>query len=220
MKKRLYQLYNYFYKRNLIKNFKNCRIEDCSGIDSTCKLGEYVVLFRGVYLHDVTIGKFTYIQKNTTAVNCEIGNFCSIANDVTIGLASHPTSMVSTHPVFFDDSQPLPKFFISGKRYANTLPVTRIGSDVWIGQGVMIKAGITIGHGAVLGAGSVVVKDVPPYAIVGGIPAKVIRYRFMPDICLGLLESKWWDLPDDELSKFADIFENPEAFLNIYKGEK
>lgn len=88
-----------------------------------------------------------------------------------------------------------------------------IGHDVWIGSRVTILGGVTIGTGAIIAAGAVVNKDVPPYTIVGGVPAKIIRTRFSEDICSKLLESKWWELPDETLAKLAPIAQSPQHFL-------
>ena len=92
-------------------------------------------------------------------------------------------------------------------------PMTTIGHDVWCGLRVTIKAGVNVGTGAIIGAGSVVTHDVPPYAIVAGVPAKVIKYRFEEDLIRNLLESKWWELPDEKLKIVANHIRQPEVFL-------
>lgn len=93
---------------------------------------------------------------------------------------------------------------------------TTIGSDVWIGHGAIIKAGITIGHGTAIGAGSVVKKDVPPYAIVAGVPAKLIRYRFDNETVSQLLATNWWTLSDDEIQLLAEYIKSPSEFIEMY----
>ncbi len=90
---------------------------------------------------------------------------------------------------------------------------TTIGNDVWIGENVQIKGGVSIGHGAVIGMGSVVTRDVAPYEIVGGNPARLIRMRFSPEIVEALLKMAWWDLPDSELRRLAPHFQDPDRML-------
>ena len=123
------------------------------------------------------VGEFSHISQYV-----EIGNFTSIGNLCTIGAHSHPLDKLTTFP-FVE--------LLKGSGYKGTT----IGSDVWIGSNSVILAGVTVGHGAVIGAGAVVTKDVPPYAIAVGNPAKVRRYRFEPELIAALLETRWWDLP-------------------------
>ncbi|MDP2782491.1 CatB-related O-acetyltransferase, partial [Devosia sp.] len=156
---------------------------------------------------------YSYAQSGTAIYNAEVGPFCSIAGDVVIGLGAHPTSMVSTSPVFYDNDQPLPRFFTKDRQFTEVLPRTVIGPDVWIGQGVMVKAGVKIGAGAVIGAGSIVTKDIPPYSVAAGNPCRPIRLRFTEDICQKLLDSRWWEFDEARLEKLAPLFSDPESFL-------
>ncbi len=183
-------------------------------LDQASILDRHSVVFRDVTLVTSTLGAYSYVQSATAIFNAEIGPFCSIAGDVTIGLAMHPTHMVSTSPVFYDNEQPLPSFFTKSKQFTNNLPRTTIGADVWIGQGAMIKAGVLIGVGAVIGAGAVVTKDIPPYAVAIGCPGRVIRQRFPQDISERLLASCWWDLDDIVLERLAPFFADPAQFLD------
>jgi acetyltransferase-like isoleucine patch superfamily enzyme len=146
-----------------------------------------------------------------------IGNYCSVASNVSIGLPDHPASLICTSPVFYDNSQPLPYFFVKNKTIADISNVTHIGSDVWIGQGVMIKSGVTIGTGSIVGAGSIVTKDVPPYSIVAGIPARTIRLRFSAKLINELIDSKWWEEDPKTLIKLREYFNDPEIFLEKLK---
>jgi len=185
--------------------------------DNLCILGNHTVLFQNTTIVNSSIGRYTYVQAHSHIYNVDIGPFCSIASGVTIGLAMHPTDMLSTSPVFYDNTQPLPHFFTNKKLFSKNLPRTSISADVWIGQEVMIKAGVTIGVGAVIGAGAVVTNDVEPYSIVGGVPAKFIRKRFDEDICDELFKSKWWALDDAKLQKLAPYFLNIEKLLKELK---
>jgi acetyltransferase-like isoleucine patch superfamily enzyme len=183
-------------------------------LDQASILDRHCVIFRDVTLVRSTLGAYSYVQSATAIFNAEIGSFCSIAGDVTIGLAMHPTHMVSTSPVFYDNEQPLPRFFTKSRQFTNNLPRTTIGADVWIGQGAMIKAGVGIGLGAVIGAGAIVTKDIPPYAVVIGCPGRVVRQRFPQEIAERLFASRWWDLDDKVLERLAPFFADPAQFLD------
>lgn len=138
-----------------------------------------------------------------------IGRFVSIGRNVEIGLAKHPIDYLSSHPFCvantlfersegYDKIQRLPWSF-----HAPTI----IGNDVWIGAKACVISGVTIGNGAIIAAGSVVTKNVPPYAIVGGVPSKIIRYRFSEQQITSLEQLKWWELPLEKIKNlpFNDI---------------
>ena len=188
--------------------------------DQSSILGEHSVLFRDVTMMNSRLGAYSYVQSGSAIYNAEIGPFCSIAGGVTIGLAAHPTSMVSTSPVFYDNEQPLPRFFTRQRQFTRNLPRTVVGPDVWIGQGVMVKAGVRIGVGAVIGAGAIVTKDIPPYSIAAGNPCRPMRLRFSDDVCQRLLDSRWWELGEARLEELAPLFSDAESFLNVLEGSK
>lgn len=177
-----------------------------------------VVLFPRVNIMECDIGAYSYIQADTSCYNAEIGPFCSIAAEVVIGLVDHPTSFVSTSPVFYDNEQPLPYFFVDAPLEPARVPRTYIGADVWVGQRSMIKAGVTIGVGAVVGAGAFVTRDVAPYSIVVGAPARVLRMRFEPSVIDGLLRTRWWGLSDQTLIELAQYFDSPRDFISAIDG--
>ncbi len=183
-------------------------------------LGRFSVLFNDVTVLSSQVGAYTYVQARTGLFNAEIGPFCSIASDVTIGLAAHPTTMVSTSPVFYDNAQPLPFFFTTDRLFTNNLPRTIVGADVWIGQGAMLKAGVTVGVGSVIGAAAIVTKDVPAYDIVAGNPARRIRSRFSAEIGASLAASSWWTLSEQRLACLAAHFGNPEEFCRLLAWEE
>lgn len=165
----------------------------------------------GSTLVNVSLGKYTYCGYNCSIINANIGSFTSISDNVIIGAAMHPIDWVSTSTVFYQGRDSIKKVFSEYKREPDK--VTDIGNDVWIGTNVIIKQGVKIGNGAVIGMGSVVTKDVPDYAIYGGAPAKLIRYRFEQEIIIQLLESKWWDLTDKQLERYAKYIKDPKEFL-------
>ena len=159
------------------------------------------------------IGRYSYTCYDDVIVNCEIGQFCSISDDVIIGGAEHPIDWVSTSPVFQNVKRSGPKIRFA-KHDFEGVPITIIGNDVWIGVRVIVKAGVKIGDGAIVAAGAVVSKDVPPYAVVGGVPAKVIKYRFEENVIKQLLESKWWEFSDEVIRKYAHLIKSPVDFLS------
>jgi len=170
------------------------------------------VIYAGSQILNCSIGRYSYCSYDCKFENVEVGSFCSISDHVYIGGAEHPTDWVSTSPVFQNvkNSGPTKRF-----SHFNLQPLKRtiIGSDVWIGHNAAIKQGVRVGHGAVIGSNAMVSKDVPPYAIVGGVPASIIRYRFDPDTIEALLKSEWWMLPDDEIQQYASVIQNPKEFL-------
>jgi len=155
--------------------------------------------------------RHSFCGYDCTIIDTDISAFCSIAGRVTIGGARHPMEYVSTSPVFLSHRDSVKTKF---SRHQYTWRVrTRVGNDVWIGDGAYIKGGVCIGDGAVIGMGSVITKDVPPYAIVAGNPGRVLRMRFSEEIVEGLMALRWWDLSDDRLTELAQEFQEPEAML-------
>ena len=170
-----------------------------SGFTNTSALGGFVRLY------NVQLGKYSSIRDNSKVMNAEIGNYSVIAKECIIGLGVHPTNYLSCHSIFYKNS---PWGFHPEwvKPINNLLRVAHIGNDVWIGARSMVMDGVSIGDGAIVAAGAVVTKDVPPYAVVGGAPAKVIKYKFPQDVIDRLEEIKWWNLPDEEITRVIDLF--------------
>ena len=166
----------------------------------------------GTSFIDSTIGRFSYCGYNCFINNTEIGSFCSISDNVSIGGGTHPISWISTSPAFYKGRDSISKRLAS-LEFNMKDPKTTIGHDVWIGRGASLKAGITIGDGAIIAFGSVVTKNVPPYAVVGGNPAKVIRYRFEAKEIERLESIQWWNYTE---SKLVDLAKNFDDVSSIY----
>jgi acetyltransferase-like isoleucine patch superfamily enzyme len=195
--------------------YPTCRFYPGAYIDESSSLGKYNILFGDVSIMDSTVGDHTFIQKGSRVCCADIGKFCSIAMGVTVGLGRHPISHVSTHPAFYSLSQPLAKTFSDGDHF-KPFERTTIGHDVWLGENAIIKDGVKIGIGAVVGAGAVVTGDVPAYAVVAGVPARLIRYRFDEDLRQRLLASAWWDMPEEWLRENSKLFAEPEKFVRFF----
>ena len=163
-----------------------------------------------------SINRFSYVQSGSVLWNVEIGSFCSIARAVSIGLAAHPISMVSTSPVFYDDKVPLPHIFVEGSYFSESIPRTIVGSDVWIGEGVKILAGVTIGDGVIIGAGSVVTRNLPAYSVCVGVPCKPIRKRFSANCEKRIAASAWWNWSVDKLLNNVNFFHDPDIFADKF----
>lgn len=188
----------------IIKKLRGVAIKD-SIIDKTSKVES------GSLIVNSTIGKYSFCGYDCDVFNTEIGNFCSIANNVIIGGAAHPIDWISTSPVFYEGRDSVKKKFQTFQREKDLR--TFIKNDVWIGHSVMIKQGVSIGNGAVIGMGSIVTKDVPDYEIWAGNPAKFIRKRFDDDTIKILLVLKWWNKSDDEIQELSVNFNSIEKSI-------
>lgn len=194
----------------------SCKFYDGARIHET-EFDAYNVIYEDVTIAFSKLGKHTYIQKRSTIFNAHIGKFCSIAAGVSIGPGIHKTDFVSTHNAFYLYNTPLIKKF--SKRDAfSSFSTVKIGHDVWIGERAIILDGLSIGNGSIIAAGAVVTKDVEPYSIVGGVPAKLIRKRFDNKTIEALLNLKWWDKPDDWLEKNYKLFLSTHDLLE-YKND-
>ena len=196
-------------------NNPTCSISLSANINDS-KLDDNIAIYDNTIISKCCIGRHTYIQKNTRIFNADIGNFCSIASNVSIAPGLHFRSGVSSHPSFYLKNNPLTMTF-SDEDSFKTYKKVIIGHDVWIGENVLIMDGIKVGTGAIIAAGSVVTKNVEPYNIVAGVPAKIINFRFKNDKISDLLESEWWNFSNSWFKDNFKLMSNPEKFIKQIK---
>lgn len=208
---------------NKVKIYRNVKIlNTCYGnnvvigedsfVDSTY-LGDFVRINRRNFILNATIDNYSYTGCNTIIKHTVIGKFCAISWNVSIGGGDHNYQHISTYP--FDTLLEFETLGGKNELYKSTL---RIGNDVWIGSGCNILRNVKVGDGAVIGAGSIVTKDIPPYAIAYGVPAKVIKFRFSKNIIEKLLQLKWWDWNKEQILANKHLFNNKlteKSFKNI-----
>lgn len=190
---------NYFSFNRLKKQCQNRKISILTFYDKESLISNKSRIQRFVILRKCVVSDYSYIGYNTNIYNASIGKFCSISKDVCIGLPSHPTKFISTSPLFVNIQNGTGYSWAKQDLFNSVPAKVVIGNDVWIGMKSTIMGGITVGNGAIIAAHSVVTKDVPPYAIVGGVPSKIIKYRFDDDIIEALQKSEWWNRSDDFL---------------------
>jgi len=166
----------------------------------SCRLGRYAAVADWTILRDVTMGDFSYFERNAEAIYSDIGKFCSIAANTRINALEHPLDRATTHKITYRPNEYFRYLGVDqGFRERRRQKRVAIGHDVWIGHGAVVLPGIRIGNGAVVGANAVVTRDVDAYQIVAGAPAKCIRPRFAPEIGVRLEALAWWDWPLEKL---------------------
>ena len=155
-----------------------------------------------VILREVSVGDFSYFERNGEAIYSSIGKFCSIAANVRINALEHPVERLTMHKLTYRPNEYF-RFHGLDQEFRERRRAKRvtIGHDVWIGHGAVVLPGVTIGTGSVIGANAVVSKDVEPFQIVAGVPAKSIRFRFKDEVRDRILASAWWNWPVEKVAE-------------------
>jgi virginiamycin A acetyltransferase len=194
----------------IYRNFKDDLDVQYYSLSPKVHLGRKTMIRSENEVYNISLGAYSYISGPRSFIeDALIGKYCSIARQVIIGVSNHNYNWVTTSPIITSKSYG----FISTdvKEQQKAIPV--IGNDVWIGMNAMVMRGVTIGDGAVVAAGSVVTKDVEPYSIVAGIPARHVRYRFTPDQIQALMKIKWWNWDEKKIKDNADLFYDIDRFI-------
>jgi acetyltransferase-like isoleucine patch superfamily enzyme len=214
-KKIIKYIYFLIKRKRLIKKFnshvhyfsyiENTNLEGSNKIGSMCKIT------------NSEIGYGSYTGNKNILENVSIGRFCSIGHDIKIHCGQHPTqTFVSTNPAFYDPLNPSlsktklsfvdKKIFPNDRKYNSNGRSLTIKNDVWVGNEARFMEGVTINDGAIIGSGSLVTKDIPPFAIAAGVPAKIIKYRFNETERNFLISLAWWDREIDWIRRHSEYF--------------
>lgn len=183
-------------------------------------------LCAGSTVLNVKLGYGSYIGDSSFVKNAEIGKYCCIARDVRTIIGNHPSSgFVSVHPAFYSTRKQCGFSYVNKDKFSdfNYIKTEQkisvvIGNDVWIGEGVRILEGVTIGDGAIVASGAIVTKNVPPFTIVGEVPAKFIKYRFNEEQIQSLMDIQWWNKGEQWISKHANLFSDIDLFCKSQGG--
>lgn len=212
-----YWYYKLFSKKYKICLGKKIQLDSWTKFMGENRVGDYSVIYQS------QIGFGSYMGKNCKFVKSDIGKYTSIAPEVHIVSGHHPIhEYISTSPVFYSVSYGGKNTFVDKEYYSvykyadeERERLVCIGNDVWIGEGTRIMEGVTIGNGAVVAAYSVVTKDLEPYGVYAGVPAKLIKYRFEQEVIEKLENFKWWDKDEQWLKNHAEAFRNPSEFMSL-----
>lgn len=192
-----------------------------SAVVINCDLGAWTDIGPNTRMEATSFGDYSYTDGDANIIYTTIGKFCSIASHVRINPGNHPMDRITQHHMTYRRI----RYRLAGTddervfQWRRSRPVT-IGHDVWIGHAATVMAGVTIGTGAVIGAGAVVTKDVAPYTIVVGVPARPLRKRFSEKMIAAITESRWWDWDRQTLEQNYQALCDPEAFLRLIQKQR
>ena len=201
------------YLIGLLKNLFNPAVSIFATVDNHSHISLKAKVYSHVHIANSTIGAYSYVSRNSRIVYADVGKFCSIAGETKVGMSTHTLDKLSTSPIFTENKNATKHSWVK-KSTKDPFERVTVGNDVWIGVRAMVLGGKTIGNGAVIAAGAIVTKDVPPYAVVVGVPAKIVRYRFSQEVIDRLEASKWWNLPDKILKENIALYQSNEIDIN------
>lgn len=209
-------VYKFRYKKNSVIFLENSFIDKNTIFEGYNSLGE------NSKLYSCLIGRGTYIGRNNEFKKIKFGKFCSIGSFISNTTGNHPTKkFVSTHPAFFSTGLSAGFTFAKKNIFKSLSPLkngylVEIGNDVWIGDHVTILDGISIGDGAIIGSRALVTKNIEPYSINVGVPAKKIDYRFNSDEIAKLKDLQWWEKDFNWIKNNVDSFSDIDLFLQKF----
>jgi len=223
MKDAIYSVFFAIYHKFIGR--KHIHFSIRSKLDFHTKLEGYNKIGANSAILNSVVGRGTYIGWNSILSNGQIGRFCTIAPFVECIVGTHPLyPFVSIHPAFYSLQKQAGFTFVSRQKFREYILVDNkynfiIGNDVWIGRDVKIFGGITIGDGAIVATGSIVTKDIPPFEVWGGSPAKKIKDRFPDEIKGVLIDLRWWEWEFDELQNNSEYFDDIDSFIKRFKNK-
>lgn len=203
-------VFTFFRRHKIAREVVGFSASARSFASTDCIFEGYNKLHGNARLVSTRLGRMSYVSSARIS-RSNIGSFCSIGFEALIGLGDHPAALLSTHPAFYSNLGQSGRTF-SDRQHFEEFKTIQIGNDVWIGARAVILGGVSIGDGAIVAAGAVVVHDVPPFAIVGGVPARILRYRFDDPIRAAIQDWRWWDLPMERLAALAVEFSSPKEW--------
>ena len=197
------------YIIGFFKNLFNPRISLLALVSRDCTIDKQATIHRWAKVkRGSKVGAYSFVSAGTVVDNTSIGRFCCISDHCCIGLPVHDPHLLSMSPVFTVKNNAAKTSWLEQDFQDYESPPVTIGHDVWVGTHAISMGGLTIGDGPVVAAGAVVTNDVPPYAIVGGVPARLIKYRFTPETVSLIRQMAWWDQPESFLKENRDMFQS------------